>query len=420
MMSKPLIPVSCYNLLTTQSGFRLDDVQKGCLRLFGIIFMLPGIFILASLFEFTSAKTPEYGSLEWAGLLILGLAFAAFGLTLGLYRSYIDIDLKSREVRVMKGLWHAKKDESFPLDGLEKLTVSRMVNADSDGLDNIVFPVTLVALNGHNFSIGYYVHMADALRIAAVISTRLGIKAYDTTVKPHIEITSADIQNKEKVEDSSPPANLSNYNIRGLSFKWDGHTESLSRLSTAHRDGIDFYKIEYPKFLLRDFVISLVFMGAFLSFFGWRIDQAISEILEGFYNPLFLQSAEVFFTTAFGSIFILFLIGPIISAIIKSLFPPAYALVGVGMSGLYLHDPNPKRLSHRPEPCKNLLIRYADVKGMDIKTKKAPRESKLWKIEKFDNFITLRTGTKLYEIGAGLDHEQLVTILEKIKPYLHP
>lgn len=418
-MSKPLIPVNCYNLLTTESGFRLDDVQRGCLRLFGIIFMLPGAFILASLFKFTSTKTPEYGSLEWTGLLILGLAFVTFGLVLALYRSYIDIDLKNREVRVMQGIWRAKRGESFPLDSLEKLTVSRIVNTNSDASDGVSFPVTLVALNGHNFSIGYYVHIADALRIAAVISTRLGLKAYDTTVKPHIEITSADIQGREKFGDSSLSANLSNYNIRGLSFKWDGRTESLSRLSTARRDGIIFYKIEYPKLLLRELVVLLFFTGAFISFLGWRIDQAIPEILGGFFDPLFLQSAEVFFTTVFGSFFLLFLTAPIISAVIKFLLPPAYALVGVGASGLYLHDPSPKKLSYFPEPYKNLLIRYADIKGIDIKIKKPSRTSKLWKIEKLDNFITLRTGTKIYEIGSGLDHEQLLTILEKIKPHLH-
>jgi hypothetical protein len=419
-MSRPLIPINCYNLSTTESGLRLEDSQRGCLHLLGVIFTLPGIFVLASLFKFTNTKTPEYGSLEWAGLLILGLAFSAFGLALGLYRSYIDIDLKSREIRVMKGIWRTKKDEFFPLEGLEKLTVSRMVNMDSDSSDNIVFPVTLVALNGGNFSIGYYVHIADALRIAAVISTRLGLKAYDTTVKPHIEITAADIQDREKVRDSSPSANLSNYNIQGLSFEWDGHTESLSRLFTAHRDGVIFYKIEYPRFLLREFAISLVFMGAFISFFGWRIDQAASEILGGFFDPLFLQSAEVFFTTIFGSIFVLFLVGPIISATVKSLCPPAYALVGISMSGLYLHDPNPKRLNYRPESYQNLLIRYADIKGVDIKIKESGGKSKLWKIQKFDNFIALRAGTKLYEIGAGLDHKQLLTILEKIKSHLHP
>ena len=419
MSQRNLIPSHEYDLKEISYGFRLGEGQAGCLKVMGMIFMTPGIFMLLALFQLISVKTPPPQSVEWLGLLGLALAFLCFGLFMGFYRSYTDIDLRRREVRAMSGLFSMQQKDRYALDDVKELGISRMVVPDSDGPDDVVFPVNMLSDKGHNFVLGYYRDMADAMRVAVTIAGRLGVKVYDTTVAARPEITAADIlrQAAKTWGDAVPAA----YSTQGLPFVWDGNNNSLSQLLTAAANGVNFYRVEYPKYLLPRFFVVVFAWGFYINFFGWRIDQSIVEIFSGYFDHLFFSSVEIFFTTIIGSAFALFLIvAPLLSFIYLALRPARYIFIGVGGNGLYLHDPTPLRLKRRNfrTEANNLLIRYADIKGLDIKIKKARKDGKQWKIEKVDNFIALRVGTDFYEIACGLEREQLEIIARDIRNHM--
>ena len=411
--------LSNYNLESTSSGFRLKASQLGCMRIFGVMFLLPGIFIVAALFQLIDVKTPAYGTGEWAGLFLLGLAFGGFGAAITFYRSYILIDLRTRKAIYMWGIFKVRERETFSLDNVSEMIISRTIIPNSDGPDYVAFAVIFLSKNGHNFEVGYYRKMADAIRVAVPITRRMGLKVFDATVNGRPEITAEDMNDRGTV--TGDASTLSRYDFQGLSFKWDGHSESLSRLLKVNQGGISFFKIVYPKLITQRTVVTLFGVIFFVYFFGWRLDQIIPQIFSGFFDPNFLHSPEIFFTSIIGSAFVLFLLGPVLGLITIILKSAPYAILGVGNDGLYIHDPKARSMGRRyhRKSTKHLLVRYADILSIDIQTaeKKFGRQ-KVWKWEKSNNFIALRIGTEFYEVGNGLDRAQLEMIANEIKLHL--
>ena len=401
-----IMSVSDYNLETIEAGFLINNSKRGCLRVFGILFLLPGLLILAALFQIVDIKTPQSGTGEWAGLFLLGLAFIGFGSAISFYRSHIVIDLRRKQAIRMQGLLNLKGRESFSLENVTEIIISRMVIPDSDGPDQIVYPVIFLDKKGHHFEVGYYREMAMAIRVAMDIAERLGVKIYDTTIDGRPEITAADMVAAGAAPET---ANLlSRYDFSGLQFKWDGHKNSVSKLLTASKGGINFYKIQQSKFLWQRTIITLFGVGFFIHFFGWAIHETVPKIFRGFLEPNFLRSPEVFFATIIGSAFAIFLFSPIIFLILKVIMPAEFTIIGVGTDGLYLHQ---KRKRHE-------FIRYADIPGLDVHAKESDtKKHKFWQ-NMSDNYLGLRAGTNFYEIGKGLEREQLQIIAEDIKPHI--
>jgi hypothetical protein len=409
--------ISQFNLETTPFGFRLHTHKVGCFRVFGVFFLLPGLLMLAALFELIEVKSPPHGTIEWIVLFLLGLAFSGGGLALSLYRSYILIDTRLQKVIKQEGLFRLKNSDEVSLQQITEIIISRTIITDSDGPDYVAFPIILQAKNGHNFTLGEYHEMNDAIKVAIPIASRLGLKVFDSTIdgKPEIKTYQAD-----KNEDLRQDTISSKYNYHDLNFKWDGHDNSLSRLLIANARGIIFYKIEYPNFIISRLIVALFSLGFFISFFGWKIHETVPEVLSGFWHDNFLTSPEVFFSTIFGTIFILFLLTPVLLVPITWLRPRKFSIIAVGSDGLYLHDPHALTMGRKTlgKPIQNQLHRYSDIIGMDLKTKKQNRSRKTWKWEKRDNFIGLRVGQEFYELAVGLDKEQLEIIANSIKPHM--
>ena len=311
---------------------------------------------------------------------------------------------------------------SFPVGDIKELFISRMSVPTSDGPDDIVFAVMFLKTSGQDFPVGYYREMSEALRVSTEIAARMGLKIFDTTVdgRPEVNMSITRETTSGDQDGNFAPEPSSRYAYQNAPFKWDGYTASLSKLYTAKQNGVSFYKIQYPKFLIHRAIIALFGAGFIFYFFGWSIDTAIPKIFGGYLNPEFFTSVEVFFTTIFGTFFILFLFCPIINVIVRAILPAKYCIVGVGSDGLYLHAPKAFRMGrrHKRKPFSHQLVRYTDIQGMDIKAKTETKDRKVWKSEKVNNFIGLRVGTDFYEVGCGLDMHQLQLIADDIKMHI--
>jgi hypothetical protein len=409
--------ISEFNLESTPYGFRLHTHKVGCFRIFGLFFFVPGLLMLATLFEVIEVKSPSHGTVEWVVLFLMGLVFLFGGLALGFYRSYTLIDTRQNKIIKQQGLLRLKKSDEFLLDNVTEIVISRIIITDSDGPDYPAFPVILQAKNGHHFSLGEYQEIDDAIRISIEIAGRLGLKVYDSTIDGRPEIKSGQMNRNPSSDTVQIP---NKYKYQELDFKWDGNQESLSRLNIARSSGVSFYKVEYPKFLISNMIVCLFSLGFFVSFFGWKFHEIIPEILGGFFDDNFLKSPEIFFSTIIGTVFTGFLLIPTLLLPIAWLKPHKFAIIGVGADGLFLHDPHIAMMGKKmtKKPLQNLLVRYSEIIGMDIKTKQQRGKHKIWKWEKRDNFIGLRVGREFYELGSGLDKEQLQRIAEDIKPYM--
>lgn len=401
-----------YDAQPTSFGYRLGSGGRGCLTIFGFFFLIPGLYLLASLFQFTPTKTPEPFSGEWFGLFLLVLAFSIFGSALSFYRSFTEIDFKKQEIRILKGVFSAKVTERFPLNDFYSIIVTREVSQSADSDDEIIYPVRLNAKSGRNFVLANYLILADSIKLAVEIGARCGLKAYDKTTPAEIELTTQDTTQKLETEASSTVLDL-----KDIQFIWDGNLTSLSQLWTGQRHGMPIYKIIYPKFLGGKLVPLVMGVGFFIYLFGWRIDKVSVEIFGGFFDDAFITSPEVFFSTIFGSLFVIFLVyAPAISLLIATLSKPKYVVIGILSSGLYMDDPFgiASRKHFPPQKIKSLTVYYEKIKRLDIKTADKSQHRKQWKWEKRNNYIAIRFGNKYYEIANGLNLNQLQKIAEEI------
>lgn len=392
-----------YDAQQTPFGYRLGAGGSGCLTVFGFIFFFPGFYFLASLLQLTSTKTPAPLSGEWFGLLLLAVAFTIFGSVLAFYRSTTEIDFKRQEIRILRGIFSVRIIDRFPLSDFNSIIITRelLQNADSD--DEIVYRVLMNATSGRHFVLANYRILADSVRLAVEIGARCGLKVFDKTTATHLELTTQDTIQKLDTESSSI---LPVLDLKATQFIWDGNMSSLSQLWAGQLHGMNIYKIVYPKFLGRRLIPLIMGVGFFIYLFGWRIDKVSVEIFSGFFDGAFMTSAETFFSTIFGSLFVIFLIyAPAISLLIAVLSKSQYAIIGVMSSGLYLEDP--KKIDA-------LTLSYDKIKSLDIKTADKSEGRKQWKWEKRNNFIALRSGDKYYEIAKGLDFNQLQKIAGEI------
>jgi hypothetical protein len=390
-----------YDAQQTPFGYRLGEGGRGCLAIFGFIFLLPGLYLLASLFQITPTKTPEALSGEWFGLLLFAVAFSIFGSALGFYRSFTEIDFKKQEIRISKGIFVAKIAESLPLSDFNSIVITREVSPNTESDDEFVYPVRLNAKNGRHCILANYSRLEDSIKLAVEVGARSGLKSYDKTTAAELELTTHDTNQKLDTDMSSPVLDL-----RDTQFIWDGNIASLSQLWTGQLHGMPIYKIVYPKHLGRRLIPLAMGMGFFIYLFGWRIDKVSVEIFSGFFDASFTTSAEVFFSTIFGSLFVIFLIyAPAIGVLIGALSKPQYSVIGIISSGLYIGGTKKSEV---------LTLSYDKIKSLDIKTANKIEGQKQWKLEKRNNLIALRFGDKYYEIAKGLDLNQLQKIAGEI------
>lgn len=405
-----------YDVKQTPFGLRLGEGPKGCLAIFGLFFAVPAIFMLAALSkQFPSIKGPELGTLEWAGLFILALAFAAFATGMMFYRHATEVDFRKREIRVMNGLFTAKSRDRFLFDDFENISVLREIARDSDSDDYVIYPVKMNSKTGHNVTLANYIRLEDSIRLAVEIAERSGLKAFDTTTETRLPLTTSDT-----TQSQNTPALTGNPlpDIGNVTYTWDNNSTSLSRLSVGQYHGLPAYRVTYPKPYGGALIGTGFGIGFYIYLFGWRIDETIVKIFEGFSDPRFPNSAEVFFSTLFGAAFTLFLVYiPLIRLVLLLLRPPYSALIVTTERGLYLHDPKRAwpNMKASNERFSHMTIPYGDIKSLDIKTAQTPKSRKQWKIEKRENFIAIRAGNKLYEIAYGLDWEQLNRIATEIQ-----
>lgn len=394
-------------------GLRFGESQRGCLQVFGLFFLLPGLCIItASLGLFPTTKYPEIFSGVWFALMALGLAFAGFGMFMVFYRDFIDVDAKKLEIRMMRGLFIPKLKTRYAMTEFKEILLTRQINQNADSEDDVVFNLMMIAKNGQNLSMGGYSFLGNAIQVGLEIAGYSGLKFFDATVGARRELTLGDIQKLQP----QMPDDMTRYDMRGATFKWDEHIQSLSRLYIAQHNGNRFYKIEYPKRLVMRLVVSIFSYGFFMHFIGWNLVKLLNELADGFMSPHLFTSAEVFFTTMMLSFWTLFLIVlPLVMMIRALVFPAPFTIVGIGQGGLYLSIPKgvTARRSNKKRTLTEIVLRYQDIHGIEIKAKDYK-----WKAQKIENFIALRSGTEFYELASGLDKEQLEMIAADIKTHL--
>jgi len=125
-------------LIQTDPDILETRVGGGCLMLFGLPFLLAGLFVIAA-----SVKLiPIQGNLPWYFGIPFGAIFAAAGAALMFGRTGMTIDRRQKTILKWWGLLAPMKRTEYPLDQYSRVTLGRESRSSGDST-TIVFPVKL-------------------------------------------------------------------------------------------------------------------------------------------------------------------------------------------------------------------------------------------------------------------------------------
>jgi hypothetical protein len=126
--------------LTSDPDILMKREGGGCLSLFGLPFLLAGLFIMQIPIGFIPVST-EKAPLPWYFFVLFGGVFAVVGASLVFGRRGLVIDRRQQVVRVWWGLLLPMKSNEYPLERFARVKLSRDAG-DSDSGDT--YPVHLV------------------------------------------------------------------------------------------------------------------------------------------------------------------------------------------------------------------------------------------------------------------------------------
>jgi len=388
----------------------------GCLSLFGLPFLLAGLFIM----QIPLGIIPVQGdSPPWYFIVPFGFVFTAVGAGLVFDRNGLTINLSIRQISQWRGLLIPIKREIKSLDLYNKVRLSKL-SGDSDSSDT--YPIFLEGSNtGGSLKICASVDFQAAKYSAEELCRFLNFILEDDT---------------STVKIIRKPGEL-NESLRQQLRKSGQTSQSLPRkpfeMLCNIQQTAEGYIIEIPwttvkKAVLANLISNLIVAGFVFYFFLWPM--------------LTLPMPETIRYIFVGFILLFFILGPIISSLLKLRKKKTFrTTVTVTSAFIRIEDTGSRKKSAAEIPAEELeeLVlpteRYAAEKpnysgkkeGISIGETGMPRLANGRQLPKFVHKlmksvphpgITLRSRNQLQSFGEGLPLDELVYIHALIRKFI--
>lgn len=362
----------------------------GCLSIFGLPFLLAGIFIFfIGLRIIPVQNASEMNTGAWIVVFLMSIAFTAVGSALVFGRKWISLDRNRRHIWFAWGLLRPMKGTLYRLDDYHVVQVSHKPG-DSDSSES--FPLQLRSKTNHSvLNLCNYLNYSDALDEAVKLASFFGMKAEDISsgiTKPIVK------GNKPLDARALPPIPVAPYDLRS---KQESTEKGLLISLPGHR---------FSPFYLMELVFPLIL----IYFTGSRV----RDFFMCSRTPLPVQYAIIGFFVLF------FFIIPGIGIFRRYRLSLGYGstlLVNPAGIELNLKTKESKKWISLPkdriidiefrEPLNmHLSSGKGDVPPQVINPKWQERLSK-WQIKRASANICIRSRDGIYSFGEGLSSDEL-------------
>lgn len=191
------------------------EIKKGggCIGLFGLPFLLAGIFML--LITIGLVPLSNASEVPWWGyvmILFMGLVFSGVGSALVFGRSWVTIDRRKRRVWIAKGLVRPMSGAMYDLDDYHSI-VLRLDRSDSDSPDH--YPIVLVSRNsGAELPLNDLSFYGDAHEEALMLMNFLKLPLSDRSTDNAVEMIPGEPVTSVKRASKPPPDSVPELHCR--------------------------------------------------------------------------------------------------------------------------------------------------------------------------------------------------------------
>ena len=379
----------------TPALFRISQGADHFLfRLFGLIFVLPGLFVMALAFGYIpmdEGPPPLWG--PGAILIGMGFFFTVMGLWLVLRRHIVEIDLRKRQIIFIKAPFPWRRHtETLSFDDILRIEI----HTEPDGRTTWY---QLLARNKNEwpFQLFSSPRLAYTSSLAAELARNTGIAVMDFTTSDPRSLSLAELQIPHGADEDDEAAGSEFVAIDDTRFREIHSRDASVKLFHCEYRGVNAFKAVYAKPYMQRLFICAFLLFINYQFTGFKYAEIIQEIQQpdrALFSVLFL-----------GVLILLTVILPWLSLLKTALAAPHRAMIQMRGDFVSVFDMGPgtsrdKRFRIDTE------IKRGDILAVSARAA-APGT---WKIAKSMNCLELRSKTALLSCFQGMnaDHLEIV------------
>ncbi len=360
----------------------------GCLSLFGLPFLLAGIFMLLACMQIIPfSNADEISWRVWPILALMGLVFSAVGGGLVFGRKWITLDNNNGRIWEAWGLLRPMRGKMYNMKDYAKLQL-KFIAGDSDSADT--YALVLKALNSGELSLVSYQDFGIAHEQAKLVADFMQYPFEDLSSE-HAEL--------HLPAESAREENDSNLNNRDII-----PPPEMRSVIQILEDGVSI-SIPYGKYSLFN-LLELLFPLTIALYFGGKV------------LPFFVQtSTPAPVQMAFGSfVGVFFFILPLISMIKRYLAQKGYFIVAtIGAQGVQI-DKGKRKIKL---PAESIIGLDYGIAAQNISPAKLS-PTVVARLQRFvrSKGVIIKSKKGIYYIGAGLPDDEVLYLYALIKSYL--
>lgn len=387
-----------------------ESKQRGCLRVFGLLFLGPGLLVTGLALHIIPSKEPlSYGTPEWAACLLLGLAFIAAGGWLVFAAARIVFDGQRLCLRLSGGSVFGLRDRlTVPFAEFQNLILTREEETDDSFSHAYYYILALETSRGRLYPVARFTRLPDAFRLAGKLVSRHGLTLLDKTMSQARSMTVSDIDKALALSREATSRIPSRDAMKTLVFcKVPGAGAGWSSLERAEYKGGVIFRVTYPKQIIQRVLITACTLYFFSRFINWDI-ASYMDFYQDFWS--IKLTAETAFTGGFFIFaFLLLVVIPVFSLLAEFIKAPRRAILFVEADVLSIKDTYGRAVQQNARDFR-LTMRRDDIDGLEIKA--AGKQA--WKVAKLENCLLIRTRQGIVRAAQGLDEAGLLILQDQI------